>query len=138
MTVAGGMNRRAPRSTSQITPRDPVRTMMFPTRRPDAAGPLSIGSVMSRLMARAGYDREQSSAGLEAAWRDAAPESLRAASRPGLVRRGVLEVFVSHSAHVQELAFQKRAVVARLQSLLPTEGITDIRCRLMADAGGTS
>lgn len=113
-------------------------SMAFPSRRSDAAGPLSIGSVMSRLMARAGYDREQASAGLEAAWRDAVPESLRTASRPGLVRRGVLEVFVSHSAHVQELAFQKRAVVARLQTLLPTEGITDIRCRLMADAGGTT
>ena len=111
--------------------------MRFSSRRSDTTGPLSIGSVMSRLMARSGYDREQASAGLEAAWRDAVPEHLRAASRPGLVRRGVLEVFVSHSAHVQELAFQKRAVVERLRSLLPTEGITDIRCRLMADAGGT-
>ena len=109
--------------------------MPVPSSRKDVSGPLSIGSVISRLMARAGYDREQSSAGLEAAWLDAVPEHLRAASRPGLVRRGVLEVFVSHSAHVQELAFQKRAVVARLQTLLPTEGITDIRCRLMADAG---
>ena len=111
--------------------------MAFSPRRNAAAGPLSIGSVMSRLMARAGYDREQASAGLEAAWRDAAPESLRTASRPGLVRRGVLEVFVSHSAHVQELAFQKREVLARLAELAPAAGITDIRCRLMADAGLT-
>ena len=109
--------------------------MRFSSRRSDTTGPLSIGSVMSRLMARSGYDREQASAGLEAAWRDAVPEHLRAASRPGLVRRGVLEVFVSHSAHVQEMGFHKRDVLARLNALVPAEGITDIRCRLVADAG---
>jgi hypothetical protein len=47
----------------------------------------------------------------------------------------VLEVFVSHSALVQELGFQKREVLARLAELLPAAGITDIRCRVMADAG---
>ena len=52
-----------------------------------------------------------------------------------VVRRGVLEVFVSHSAHVQELGFHKHAIVARLRELLPDAGITDIRCRLLADAG---
>jgi len=108
--------------------------MPVPSRpaRIDSPGPLSIGRVMSRLMARAGYDREQGSAALAAAWAAAAPESLRGSSRPGRVRRGVLEVFVSHSAHVQELGFQKRDVVTRLQTLVPDAGITDIRCRLAA------
>jgi hypothetical protein len=50
----------------------------------------------------------------------------------------VLEVFVSHSALVQELGFQKREVLARLAELAPAAGITDIRCRLMADAGSTT
>jgi hypothetical protein len=84
-------------------------------------------------MARAGYDREQGSAAVEAAWADAVPEALRGATRPGLVRRGVLEVFVSHSAHVQEIGFQKRDILARLGVLAPAAGITDIRCRLAAD-----
>jgi predicted nucleic acid-binding Zn ribbon protein len=111
--------------------------MAFAPRRPDArpAGPTSIGRLMSRLMSRTGYDREQAAEGLAAAWREAAPPALQAASRPGLVRRGVLEVFVSHSALVQELGFQKREVLARLAELLPAAGITDIRCRVMADAG---
>jgi hypothetical protein len=47
----------------------------------------------------------------------------------------VLEVFVSHSALVQEMGFHKRDVVARLGELVPAEGITDIRCRLLPDAG---
>ena len=107
-------------------------TMSPPERlpqRPDP-GPLAIGRLVSRLMARAGYDREQGAAALAAAWAEAVPAALRDASRPGLVRRGVLEVFVSHSAHVQELAFEKRAIVARLQSLVPDAGITDLRGRL--------
>jgi len=102
-----------------------------------AGGPRSIGSVMSRLMARTGYEREQTADGLANAWRQAAPESLRAASAVGRVRRGVLEVFVSHSALVQEFGFHKREVLARLGELVPAEGITDIRCRVMADAGRT-
>jgi hypothetical protein len=105
-------------------------------RRPNAsADPLSIGRVMSRLMARAGYDREQSASAVAVAWNEAAPDSFRGASQAGVVRRGVLEVFVSHSAHVQELGFHKHAIVARLRELLPDAGITDIRCRLLADAG---
>jgi len=100
------------------------------------AGPLAIGRIVSRLMARAGYDREQGAAALADAWEAAVPATLKGASRAGRVRRGVLEVFVSHSAHVQELGFQKRDVVARLQALAPDAGITDIRCRVAADAGG--
>ena len=86
-------------------------------------------------MSRTGYDRERAADGLAAAWQEAAPAALKASSQPGLVRRGVLEVFVSHSALVQELGFQKREVLMRLTELLPAAGITDIRCRLMADAG---
>jgi hypothetical protein len=109
-------------------------TMQHDSSTP-GGGPRSIKSLMSRLMARAGYEREQGTSGLAAAWAEAAPVTLRGGSQPGLVRRGVLEVFVSHSALVQELGFHKRAVVARLNELVPAEGITDIRCRLMADAG---
>ena len=81
-------------------------------------------------MARFGYDREQAASQLEAAWNEAVPEALRASSRAGLVQRGVLQVVVSHSAVAQELGFHKRDVVSCLQRLVPSEGITDIRCRV--------
>ncbi|MCX7405848.1 MAG: hypothetical protein CK530_06595 [Planctomycetaceae bacterium] len=112
--------------------------MTLPTHQPASRGPTKIGSIISRLMARTGYDSQQSSSHLAAAWQQAAPASCRGASQPGLVRRGVLEVFVSHSALVQELGFQKRDVLTRLSALVPAEGITDIRCRLMAGAGGSA
>jgi predicted nucleic acid-binding Zn ribbon protein len=94
------------------------------------AGPQSIGRIVSRLMARSGYDREQGTDQLRAAWDAAVPPALAGHSRPGLVRRGVLEVFVSHSAIVQELNFLKPSLLACLAERLPAVGITDIRCRL--------
>jgi hypothetical protein len=33
------------------------------------------------------------------------------------------------------MGFHKREVLARLGALVPAEGITDIRCRVMVDAG---
>jgi hypothetical protein len=106
--------------------------------RPRATGgPQSIGRIVSRLLSRTGYDREQGSEQMLTAWQLAVPPALVGHSRPGLVRRGVLEVFVSHSAIVQELAFHKPAVVASLQTQLPEAGITDIRCRL-SDAAAPS
>ena len=97
--------------------------------------PRTLGNVLSRLMARTGYDREQGSDALHSAWDNVAPESLRGSSQAGVVRRGVLEVFVTHSALVQEMGFHKREVIEKLQSLLPSEGIIDIRCRLLIEAG---
>ena len=110
-------------------------TMLPNEKPPAAAGPRTIGSVMSRLLARTGYDREHGSDVLATAWQQAAPASMQGSSQAGLVRRGVLDVFVSHSALVQEMGFHKREVLARLGELVPAEGITDIRCRVMADAG---
>jgi hypothetical protein len=51
------------------------------------------------------------------------------------VRRGVLEVFVRHSALVQEFGFHKQGVLERLRQILPAAGIADIRCRILPDAG---
>lgn len=98
--------------------------------RDQPRGPQPVGRVMSRLMARTGYGQEHASEALTTAWSAAVPEAMAAYARPGLVRRGVLEVFVSHSAIVQEFNFHKHAVIQSLQAALPTAGITDIRCRL--------
>jgi hypothetical protein len=95
-----------------------------------AGGPRAIGNVVSGLMARFGYDREQAASQLESAWNEVVPETLRSGSRAGLVRRGVLEVVVTHSVLVQELGFHKRDLIRRLQQIVPSEGIADIRCRV--------
>jgi hypothetical protein len=98
-------------------------------------GPRSIGGLVSRLLARTGYDQEQATSALAEAWEKVAPAAFKGRSQAGLVRRGVLEVHVSHSALVQEMGFHKREILARLAESVPGEGITDIRCRVLPDAG---
>ena len=42
-----------------------------------SGGPRPIGNVVSGLMARFGYDREQAASQLESAWSEVVPEMLR-------------------------------------------------------------
>jgi predicted nucleic acid-binding Zn ribbon protein len=93
-------------------------------------GPKAIGDVLSELMARRGYGRVQSAANYDAAWREAAGPLAAKYTRPGLLRRGTLEVVVAHSALVQELGFQKRMLLESLARLLPDEGIENLRFRI--------
>jgi predicted nucleic acid-binding Zn ribbon protein len=91
--------------------------------------PQRIADVISGLLARRGYARVQSAAASEAAWREAAGH-LAAKTRPGNVKRGVLEVIVLNSTVLQELTFQKKRIVQRLAELLPDEKIRDVRFRV--------
>lgn len=92
--------------------------------------PKPIKNILAELLARRGYARVQS-AGLSAeAWSQAAGEQLAALSRPGQLRRGVLEVLVKSSTLVQELGFRKQELLARLGELLPDENIRDLRFRV--------
>jgi predicted nucleic acid-binding Zn ribbon protein len=91
--------------------------------------PQHIGNVLSQLMARRGYARVQSATGYADAWRDAAGP-LAEFSRATQVRRGVLEVLVSDSTMVQEISFQKPALLKRLVELLPDDNLRDLKLRV--------
>ena len=95
-----------------------------------AHGPQHIGSILSELMARRGYARVQSAAAYDAAWREAAGKLAAEYTRVGSLRRGTLEVIVANSTLVQELGFQKPALLKTLAKLLPDEGIKDVRFRV--------
>ncbi len=92
--------------------------------------PRKISDVLADLMARRGYAREQSTVDLVEAWQQAAGELVARHSRVGLIRQGRLEVTVAHSALVQELTFQKVAILAQLRQSLPQENISDLRFRV--------
>ena len=102
-----------------------------PGRRdlPGMSGPKKIGDVVAGLLARKGYARVQSASAFETAWKEAAGK-LAEHSRPGNVNRGVLEVMVRNSAALQELTFQKKKLLTRLQAQLPDEKITSLRFRV--------
>jgi len=98
------------------------------------AGPRSMAAVIAELMARRGLARPHSAAELEAAWREAAGPHFAEYTRVGSLRNGKLEVFVAHSAVLQELSYQKASLVSALANLLPNQQIKDLRFRLGAIA----
>ncbi len=100
------------------------------TRPPRPRGPQRAADIVAQLMARRGYARMQSSAITEAAWQAAAGEKLSASSRPAMVKRGVLEVFVRNSAVMQELTFQKKKILKKLIAALPDEKLVDLKFRI--------
>ena len=95
-----------------------------------AGQPQRISDILSQLMARRGYARVQSGGNCVEAWRQAAGETLAAKTRATQVRRGVLEVLVGNSTLVQEIGFQKAALLKRLAELVPDEKIKDLKLRV--------
>lgn len=96
---------------------------------PMKAGPQSMANILAELMARRGFARVQGAAEYETAWLQAAGELIAKHTRVGGLRRGKLEITVANSTLVQELGFQKVALLAKLNELLPNQGISDLRFR---------
>ena len=92
--------------------------------------PKPIADVLSQLMARRGYARQQSAAMTAEAWLQAAGEQLGRYTRVGVLRNSVLEVWVANSTIVQELTFQKTEILARLTQNLDYASIRDLRFRV--------
>ncbi len=93
-------------------------------------GPQPISEILADLMAQKGFGRVRGAAAMDAAWREAVGEPTAQHTQAGSIRRGRLEVTVAHSILMQELTFQKPALLARLRERLPDETIRDIRFRV--------
>ena len=85
-----------------------------------------IDGVLAELIAKRGYARELSSESLLEVWGEAAGR-LASHSRPGNLKRGVLEVIVKSSAALQELGFQKKRILKKLTQLAPEQKILDLK-----------
>ena len=88
--------------------------------------PRSLAEILPQLMARSGYSRVLAQDELQEAWQQAAGK-LKAQSRAGTIRNGVLEVVARNSAVVQELAFQKRQILKSLSQQVENLKIKDLR-----------
>jgi predicted nucleic acid-binding Zn ribbon protein len=96
-------------------------------------GPELLGEILSRLFTARGWGRRQDRLHLERAWTEAAGPDLAKETCALALRRGVLEVEVSNSALLQELAhFHKRRLLEGLRRRLPATPIHDLRFRLAA------
>jgi predicted nucleic acid-binding Zn ribbon protein len=94
--------------------------------------PKKISDVLGGLMARKGYARVLSIGALDDAWQAAVGPRLAGHSRPGVVKRGVLEVLVRSSAVLQELTFAKSKLLKQLLTACPNEKIRDLKFKVGA------
>jgi len=92
--------------------------------------PKHMREVLSQLLAKRGYAQIQTAATCDAAWREAVGKVLAADTRPGNVRRGVLEVLVRNPSVSSELGFLKTKIVKMLSKLVPEHKIKDLRFRV--------
>lgn len=92
--------------------------------------PKPIANVLSDLFAKRGYARVQAARDHAEAWRQAAGDEWARTTRPGQIKRGVLEVVCTSSILVQEMTFQKAGLIKKLAELLPDEKIKDIKIRV--------
>jgi len=95
-----------------------------------ARGPQPIGDILAELMARKGFTRLQSAEAFECAWKEAAGSLVAEYTRVAALRRGKLEVIVANSTLVQELTYQKPALLEALNRLLPDQEVEDVRFRV--------
>jgi hypothetical protein len=101
--------------------------MSIPNRR----GPRALSEILGELFTVRGYGRFRARQELEDAWNAAVGEPLCRQTQLGEVRRGVLNVTVSHPALLEELAaFQKPLLLAALRSGASSTTIHDIRFRV--------
>lgn len=76
--------------------------------------PRHVREVMSRHLSQRGYAQIQAVAELQRFWRSVVGPQWAQDSRPGTLRRGVLEVLVRNSTILQELSFRKRELLQQL------------------------
>lgn len=94
--------------------------------------PKQVREALSQLLSKRGYAQIQTASACETAWREAVGPKMAADTRPGNVKRGVLEVLVRNSSVLQALAFEKARIIKSLTKLLPNHQIRDLRFRVGA------
>ena len=90
----------------------------------------AAGKWISQIVARNGIAAVQASQELESAWHEIVGEALARRTRIGAVRRGVCEVTVEHSSLLQQISFQQRELVRKLQQRKPHFGILSLKLRV--------
>lgn len=94
--------------------------------------PRTAARWVNQIVSRWGIAERQSAGELELAWREVAGPALAERTRVGGVRRGVCEITVESSALLQQLTFQQRDLLQRLQAQKPHFSITNLRFRVGA------
>lgn len=98
------------------------------------AEPQHVGKVLSELIAIKGLARVHGTEQLQQAWRAVAGDDIGCKSRVIELTRGVLNIGVSNSAVLNELAgFHKQALLEQLQQQFSHLKIREIKFRLKTE-----
>ncbi|SFI15654.1 Protein of unknown function [Planctomicrobium piriforme] len=100
----------------------------------DTSEPDTLGSVLSKLFALRGYGRPQAGRVLQELWTSAAEPALLAQTKVLSLKNGVLQVGVSNSALLSELAaFRKMELLEILRKSPAGAKIRDLKFKLRGD-----
>lgn len=124
------MDRPGPRKDSDKSEKEDVKAIRKQIGKRQRRGPKPMAEVISALMARRGYAQQLAHDQFAEIWRQTVGQPLAADSCTGPFNRGVLQITVRNSSVLQELNFQKKQFLKRLQRTAPD--IRDLRFRVGA------
>lgn len=87
----------------------------------------SIGSLVNQLISRRGYAQVAATNQFQDMIVAVVGREVGESVTVGKLNRGVLKVFANDSVTIQELMFQKRTIIRRIQKELPDAKVNDIR-----------
>jgi predicted nucleic acid-binding Zn ribbon protein len=90
----------------------------------------SMGDIVGQLLVKRGYANVQQARTLDEVWLQAVGDRFGNQTKAGQIKRGVLEVFVSNSAVLQELTFLKAKLIKSLAQVAAEQKIRDIKFRV--------
>lgn len=99
-------------------------------QRPSRYQAKPIGKIIRQALARSGLSQTQAAQQLLQAWQQVAGPALAAASRPGNISRGVLQIHVRDSSVLQELHLCRKQLLQALQQAMPQLNLRDLRGRV--------
>lgn len=94
---------------------------------PDAADPQPFGSLISRLVADRGWERQTAEATVMGRWEHLVGADIAAHSHPESLRDGALVLSAESTAWATQLRLLGPRILARLQNTLGPEVVTSLR-----------
>jgi len=92
--------------------------------------PKRPADILGRLMARKGYSQTTKTNELQQAWEKVVGEKWNSKTKVGLVKSGVLEIYVANSAVNQQLEFKKKKLLDALNKSNSKTKFKNIRFRV--------
>ena len=119
----------------RLNSEDDVREMDWLTKRYKKKRfwnrePKHGSKLINQLMARKGYGQTNQATQLQRHWEEAVGNNLAERSSAGKIKAKRLEVTVENSSVLQELTFQKRKIIRKLQTSLKNETLTDLKFKV--------